>query len=138
MDSDAAALLAAARVHKENAAEALRISELELSLIGWQKRLHEMEERLRRSEQAEAAAWSSTASPSIADAESPTARPRHPRTSSDSNASRKPSPPQETKAQETGTDTGVGNTSLPGAEDTTMTTSQPRTCAVPVTTPPAA
>ena len=62
MDSDAAALLAAARVHKENAAEALRISELELSLIGWQKRLHEMEERLRRSEQAEAAAWSSTAS----------------------------------------------------------------------------
>ena len=53
---DGATALAMARRHKSSAAEALRVSELELSLVHWRKRLHAMEERLRASE-AVACAW---------------------------------------------------------------------------------
>lgn len=46
--------LAAARERKLNAQEALRISELEVSLCKWQRRLSDMEQRLFNCEQSEA------------------------------------------------------------------------------------
>ena len=51
--------LAAARERKAAAAEALRISELEISLVKWQCRLHVMEEKLAACQQADArlVAW---------------------------------------------------------------------------------
>ena len=42
-----------ARERKQKAQEALRISELEISLCKWQRRLHEMERRLQSCEETE-------------------------------------------------------------------------------------
>ena len=44
---------AQARERKKKAQEALRISELEISLCKWQRRLHEMERRLESCEETE-------------------------------------------------------------------------------------
>ena len=47
-----------ARERKQKAQEALRISELEISLCKWQRRLHEMERRLQSCEETEVASLS--------------------------------------------------------------------------------
>ena len=47
--------VAQARERKMKAQEALRISELEISLCKWQRRLHEMERRLQSCEETEVA-----------------------------------------------------------------------------------
>ena len=44
-----------AKERKMKAQEALRISELEISLCKWQRRLHEMERRLQSCEETEVA-----------------------------------------------------------------------------------
>lgn len=48
-----------ARERKKKAQEALRISELEISLCKWQRRLHDMERRLQGCEETEVASAAS-------------------------------------------------------------------------------
>ena len=50
-----------ARERKLKAQEALRISELEISVCKWQRRLHEMEQRLQSCERSEVCARGLTA-----------------------------------------------------------------------------